>query len=48
MLASEGGVERGRVLLALRDAGLTLKQIVRITGIGRYAIEKGILLASEG
>ncbi|HJA28263.1 MAG TPA: transposase [Candidatus Olsenella pullicola] len=47
-LASEGGVERGRVLLALRDAGLTLKQIVRITGIGRYAIEKGILLASEG
>ena len=45
-LASEESPERGRALLALRDAGLTLKQIVRVTGIGRYAIEKGILLAS--
>ena len=47
-LASEGGAKRSRALLALRDAGLTLKQIVRVTGIGRYAIEKGILLAGEG
>ena len=42
------GAERGRALLALRDAGLTLKQIGRATGIGRYAIEKSILLASDG
>ena len=38
-------VERGRILLALREAGLTIKQIERVTGIGRYAVERGILLA---
>ena len=41
------GFERGRALLALKDAGLTLKQIERVTGIGRYAVQKGILLARE-
>lgn len=47
-LRDSEGVERGRALLALRDAGLTLKQIGRATGIGRYAIEKSLLLASDG
>ena len=42
------GVERGRALLALKDAGLSLKQIERVTGIGRYAVQKGILLARGG
>ena len=41
------GVERGRALLALKDAGLSLRQIERVTGIGRYAVQKGILLARE-
>lgn len=41
------GAERARALLALRDAGLSLKQIERVTGIGRYAVQKGLLQASE-
>ena len=39
------GAERGRALLALKDAGLSLRQIERVTGIGRYSVQKGILLA---
>lgn len=40
------GADRDQALLALRDAGLSLRQIERVTSIGRYSIQKGILLAS--
>lgn len=42
------GSERVRALSLMRDAGLSVRQIERLTGIGRYAIEKGLLLARNG
>lgn len=39
--------ERGHALLAMREAGLTIKQVQRVTGIGRYAAERDILLVRD-
>ncbi len=39
------GPQRNRALLAMREAGLSVRQMERLTGIGRYAVEKGVLLA---
>lgn len=47
-LREASGAGRNRSLLALRNAGLTTRQIERVTGIGHYAVEKGILLARNG
>lgn len=33
---------RAQHVRSLRDAGLTIKQMVRLTGLGRYAIEKDL------
>ena len=37
--------ERNRLLVAMRETGLSVRQIERLTGIGRYAVEKGLLVA---
>ena len=42
------GEERVRVLSLMRDAGLSVRQVERLTGVGRYAIEKSLLLARAG
>ena len=42
------GRERVRTLSLMRDAGLSVRQIERLTGVGRYAIEKSLLLARSG
>ena len=44
-LKSLEGPARNQALLAMRDEGLSVRQMERLTGIGRYAIEKGVLLA---
>lgn len=41
------GAERTRALSLMRAVGLSVRQIERLTGIGRYAIEKGLLLAGS-
>ena len=46
-LKSLEGPARNRALLAMRDEGLSVRQMERLTGIGRYAIEKGMLLAQR-
>ena len=42
-----GSARRGTLLAALRAAGLTVKQVERLTGVGRYSIDRATF-SSEG
>ena len=42
-----GGSERARALSLMSEAGLSVRQLERLTGVGRYAIERNLLLARK-
>lgn len=42
------GAERDSALSSMSEAGLSVRQLERLTGIGRYAIERSLLLSRNG